>query len=173
MGSCLLKLLSKNIKTFGKKNIKNNNIKLKEMGIVTFFYIIINRKHVSTKFIYIYIFFLSGFSFTDTDDSRDRRGREGTIFYSTLPLPPAHGHSHIYLQLYMWDDYQVFLIATLVFTRLLLDQTYHLVGSPIDWLVYDVCLFTRWFDFKFLLQQFDTGNRWIWTRIDDHPCIKM
>ena len=23
----------------------------------------------------------------------------------------------------------------------------------------------------FLLQQFDTGNRWIWVRIDYHPCI--
>ena len=51
--------------------------------------------------IYINIFFLSGFSFTDTDDSQDSRGREGTIFYSTLPLPPAHEHSDIYLQLCM------------------------------------------------------------------------
>ena len=32
-------------------------------------------------------FFLSGFSFTDTDNLQDSRGREGTIFYSTLPLP--------------------------------------------------------------------------------------
>ena len=46
-------------------------------------------------------FFLSGFSFTDTDDSQDSRGRERTIFYSTLPLPPAHEHSDIYLQLCM------------------------------------------------------------------------
>ena len=23
----------------------------------------------------------------------------------------------------------------------------------------------------FLLQQCDSGNRWIWTRIDHHPCI--
>ena len=46
-------------------------------------------------------FFLSGFSFTDTDDSHNGRGREGTIFYSTLPLPPAHKHSDIYLQLCM------------------------------------------------------------------------
>ena len=30
--------------------------------------------------------------FTDTDDSQDSRGREGTIFYSALPLPPAHEH---------------------------------------------------------------------------------
>ena len=53
-------------------------------------------------YIYIYIYiFSSGFSFTDTDISQDSRGREGTIFYSTLPLPPAHEHSDIYLQLCM------------------------------------------------------------------------
>ena len=64
-------------------------------------------------------FFLSGFSFTDTDNSQDCREREGTIFYSTLPLPPAHEHSGVYLQLCTWDDYHIFLIAALVFTRLL------------------------------------------------------
>ena len=56
--------------------------------------------------------------FTDTDDSQDSRGRVGTIFYSTLPFPPTHEHWDIYLQLCIWDDYHVFLIATLVFTRL-------------------------------------------------------
>ena len=50
--------------------------------------------------------------FTDTDDSQDSRGRVGTIFYSTLPFPPTHEHWHIYLQLCMWDDYHVFLMAT-------------------------------------------------------------
>ena len=30
--------------------------------------------------------------FTDTVDLQDSRGRKGTIFYSTLPLPPAHEH---------------------------------------------------------------------------------
>ena len=39
-----------------------------------------------------FCFFLSGFSFTDTVDSQDSRRREGTIFYSALPLPPAHEH---------------------------------------------------------------------------------
>ena len=64
---------------------------------------------------------------TDTGDLQDSKGRKGTIFYSTLPLPPAHEHSDIYLQLYMWDDYHIFLIAPLVFTRLLLDEIYHLI----------------------------------------------
>ena len=81
------------------------------------------------------IFFLSGFSFTDTDDSQYSKGTEGTIFYFTLPLPPAHEYWEIYLQLCMWDDYHVFLIATLVFTRLLLGEIYHLVELPFDWLI--------------------------------------
>ena len=44
----------------------------------------------------LHFFFLSGFSFTDTDDSQGSRGREGSIFYSTLPLPPTHEHIGIY-----------------------------------------------------------------------------
>ena len=102
--------------------------------------------------------FLSGFSFTDTDDSQDGRGREETIFYSTLPLPPAHkhlgiylfystlslpsAHKHlgIYLQLCIWDDYHIFFIAPLVFTRLLLDEFYHLIELPFH-LIDDVTLF--------------------------------
>ena len=48
--------------------------------------------------------------------------------YSTLPLPPVHGHSDTYLQLCMWDDYHIFLITPLVFNRLLLDEIYHLIG---------------------------------------------
>ena len=106
---------------------------------------------------YFFFFFLSGFSFTDSDNSQNSRGREGTIFNSTLPLPLAHKHSDIYLQLCMWDDYHIFLIATLVFTRLLLDDIlppYRITIYLIDWWC-EVCfsLFTWWFDTRFLLQQ--------------------
>ena len=66
----------------------------------------------------------------DTDDSQDGRGRKETIFYSTLPLPPAHKHLGTYLQLYMGDGYHVFLIALLVFTKLLLNERYHLIELP-------------------------------------------
>ena len=100
----------------------------------------------STCFGFFLFFFLSGFSFTDTDNSQDSRGREGTIFYSTLPLPPAHEHSDIYLQLCMWDGYHIFLIATLVFTRLLLDEIYHLIELLFDWL-----MMWCWFSFVYLL----------------------
>ena len=37
----------------------------------------------------------------------------------------------------------------------------------------NVCLFTWWIDTRVLLQRFDIGNRWIWTRIDCHPCITI
>ena len=51
-------------------------------------------------YIYIYIYIYSIRVFFH-DDSQDRMGRERSIFYSTLPLPPAHEHSDIYLQLCM------------------------------------------------------------------------
>ena len=91
----------------------------------------------------LFFFFSIRLFFTDTDDSHDSRERDRTIFYSSLPLPPAHKHWDIYLQLCMWDDYHVFLIATLVFTRLLLDEIYHLIELPFEWLIDDamfVCL---------------------------------
>ena len=105
-------------------------------------------------------------------DSQDSSGREAIIFFSILPLPAAHEHWDIYLQLCIWDDYHVFLMATLVFTRLLLDviPAYRITIWVIDWW-FNVYLFTWWIDTRFLLQWFDIGNRWIWTRIDYRPCI--
>ena len=89
------------------------------------------------------IFFSIRVFLTDIDDSQGSRGREGTIFYPTLPLPPAHEHWGINMQLCMWDDYHVFLFATLVFTRLLVDEIYHLIDLPFEWLIDDamfICL---------------------------------
>ena len=121
-----------------------------------------NLKHKKESYEprYNYIFFLSGFSFKDTDDSQDSRGREGRIiFYSTLPLPPNHEHWDTYLQLFMWDDYHVSLIVTLEFTRLLLDEIYHLIELPFDWLIDNaIFMFLWWIDSRFLLQQFWNGK---------------
>ena len=50
---------------------------------------------------------------------------------------------HLFATFYMWDDYHIFSIATLVFTRLLLDETNLLIELPFDWLIDDaifVCL---------------------------------
>ena len=49
-----------------------------------------------------------------------QQGKEGDHFYSTLPLLPAHEHREIYLQLCIWDDYHMLLIAPLVFKVLIL-----------------------------------------------------
>ena len=73
----------------------------------------------------------------------------------------------------MWDDYHVFLIATLVFTRLPLDEIYHRIELPFELLIDDVmfvCLLDELI-LGLLLQRFDVRNRWIWTRIGYHPCI--
>ena len=121
--------------------------------------------------IWHHFFFLSGFSFTDTDNSQDSRGKEGTFFYSTLPLPPAHEHSDIFVQLCTWDVYHIFLIAALAFTRLLLDEIYHHIKLLFDWLMSYwlkfVCLLI-WLGFVIAISH--ERNRWTRTRIDYHPC---
>ena len=48
---------------------------------------------------------------------------------------------------------------------------YRITIWVIDWWC-NVCLLTWWINIRFLLQQFVIGNRWIWTRIDYHPCIQ-
>ena len=114
----------------------------------------------------IFFFYHSFLSQTPTIHRTACRGMEGTIFYSTLPLPPAHEHSGIYLQLCMRDDYHIFLIAPrdlppYRITIWLIDVT----------LSFFVCLRDDLI-LAFLLQQFEAGNRWIRTRINYYPsCI--
>ena len=102
---------------------------------------------------------------------QQKKGGDHLLFHSKFS--PAHEQWDIYLQLYMWDVYHVFLMATLVFIRLLLDEIYHLIESLFDWLTDDsmfVCLLDE-FILGFCYSNFDMGNRWIWTRIDCHSCI--
>ena len=68
----------------------------------------------------------------------------------------------------MRDDYHVFLVATLVFTRMLLVEIYHLVELPFDWLIDDamfVCLVDELIP-GICYSDFEMGDRWIWIRID-------
>ena len=64
-------------------------------------------------------------------------GRGGEHLYSSLPIPPVHEHSDIYLQLCMWDDYHVFSIASLVTTRLILSEIYLPSYWTTIWLIDD------------------------------------
>ena len=72
-------------------------------------------------------FFSMGF-FSQTDHSRDSRGRKGTIFN---PLYHIHLLATFRYQftIYMLDDYCV---APLVINRLPLDEIYHLGELPFD-----------------------------------------
>ena len=115
---------------------------------------------------FVIFFFLSGFSFKDTNSSQDRRGREKTIFYFTLP--PTNIQT--FLSNFACEVISHILIAPLVFTwcymRFTTLSNYRLTDLGRDVIL---CLFIWWFDSRFLLQQFDAGNRWIWTSIDNHP----
>ena len=81
----------------------------------------------------ILLFFLSWFSFTDTDNSQDSRRREGPSF-----IPLYHFHPLTKIQTFICNfaheiTITYFLIAMLVFTRLLLAETYHLFKLLFDW----------------------------------------
>ena len=119
-------------------------------------------------------FFLSGFSFTDTDNSQDSRRREGTIFYSTLPLPPAHEHSDIYLQLCTWDDYHILFHCTACIyqttTRWDLPPYRTTIWLVDDAMLIFVCLLVD-FILRFVTAIWHERNWWTRTRVEYHPCI--
>ena len=82
-----------------------------------------------------------------------------------IPLYHYHPLTNIQtfiLQLCTWDDFRIFLIAPLVFTRLLLDEIYHLIELPFDWLIW--C----WFLFVYLLIWFKAFVTaiWLWKPVD-------
>ena len=94
---------------------------------------------------------------------------------------PKCDFNKVALQLYwhgtsVWvllNDYHIFLIAPLVFTDcysmrfITLSSYISLINDVILIFVYLIW----WFDSMLLLQQFDTGNRWIQIHIDHNPCI--
>ena len=94
---------------------------------------------IDLKFL-LFFFFLSGFSFTDTDNSQFRRGREGTFFLFHCTTSTAS-----------WTSRHLF--ATLYVRRL--DEIYHLIELPlIDDVMLFFCSFTWWLGSRFLLQIF-------------------
>ena len=87
------------------------------------------------------------------DDSQDSEGSEGT------------------LQLCMWDVYHIFLIALLVFTRLLLEYIYHRITNL---LIDDVMLILVCLPDDLILGFCCSNLNWETSEnhIDYHPCIK-
>ena len=120
----------------------------------------------ASRWVFFFFFFFVRVLFNGHWRLQDSRGGEGTIFYS------AHEHWQIYLQLCMWDDYYIFLIELLVFTRLLLNEIYHLIELSFDYvtLSFFVCIRDDLI-LAFLLQQFEMGNWWIRTHMNYHLFI--
>ena len=116
----------------------------------------------------IRVFFRRHWRFT----GQQGKGGDHLLFHSTTSTHPRTLW-YLFATLRARRLLRILQIATLVFIRLLLDdEIYHLIELPFDWQIDDaMSLFTWWIDSRFLLQQFDMGNRWIWTRIGYDPCI--
>ena len=124
--------------------------------------------------IYIQFFFLSGFSSqTLTIHRTEGEGRAPSF------IPLYHFHPLTNIETFICNfacemTTRTFNRNTYVYqtaTRWDLPP-YRIIMWLIDWWRI-VCLFTWWIDTRFLLQRFDIGNRWIWTRIDYHPYITI
>ena len=77
-------------------------------------------------------FFLSGFLLRTQFTGHHGKGGDHLLIHSATS---TRSHIQTYLQICMWDDYHVFLIAPLVFTRALLDEIYHLIELAFEWLM--------------------------------------
>ena len=134
--------LRKELRNFYWKKLRTINVVQSPLTLKTHSFNVALKFFVKTLifFLWFSLVMVSGKNFCFFLSVFPSQGREGTIFYSTLPLPTFHEHWDIYLQLCMWDDYHKFLIATLVFTRLILlviDEIYNLIELPFEWLIDD------------------------------------
>ena len=115
-------------------------------------------------------FFYQGFLSRTLMTHRTEGEERGPFF-----IPLYHFHPLTNIQTFICNfAREIFLIATLVFTRLLLDEIFPPYRITI-WLIADVkfvlvCLLDDLI-LGFCYSNLDTGNRWTQTRIDYHPCI--
>ena len=90
------------------------------------------------------LFFLSGFSFTDTDDSLDSKGRAGNhlLFQSTSTSTRSRTLKHLFATLHLRWLLRIFNRNACVY-QTVLDGIYHIIELPFEWLIDDamfVCL---------------------------------
>ena len=111
-------------------------------------------------------FFLSGFPFTDTDDSQDSKGREGTFWdlflFDSNTSTRSRALRHLLATLHVtWLSHIFNRNACVYQTATRWDLLpYRITIWLIDWWC-NVCLFTWWIDSRFLLQRF-----WHWKPVD-------
>ena len=141
-------------------SLKKRNIKIPH------FYLI-KRFMGSIAFFSIRVFFHRHWSFT----GQQGMGVDHLLFHSTA-FTRSRKLRHLFLTLHVRWLSRIFNCNACVYqTATWWDLLpYWITIWLTDWWC-NVCLFTWWIDSKFLLQLFDRGNRWIWTRIDYHSCI--
>ena len=124
------------------------------------------------SFFFVCFFFCFYQGFVSRTLTTHRTAGEGT---GPFFIPLYHFHPLTKIQTFsIWNDYHIFLISTLVFTRLLLDEILPPYRITI-WLIDDVqfvlvCLLGDLI-LGFCYSNLYTGNRWTRTCIDYHPCI--
>ena len=117
-------------------------------------------------------FFLSGFSSQTLMIHRTAGEGRGPSFFPLYHFTLSRTLRHLFATLHVRWLSRIFNRNACVYqaaTRWDLPP-YWITIWVIDWWC-NVSLFTCRIDTRFLLQQFDIGNRWIWTGIDYHPCI--
>ena len=90
---------------------------------------------------------------------QQEKGGDHLLFHSTTSIR-SRIFRHLFATLH-GVDYHIFLITPLVFTRLLLNEIYHLIKLPFDWLMiwhYDFVCLRDDLILALLLQQCETGG---------------
>ena len=117
--------------------------------------------------------FLSGFSFTDIDNSQDSSGREGILVFRSNTSTRSRTFRHLFGTLHVrWLSYIFNRTACIYQTASRWNWPRYRITI---WLIDDVKLvFVCLLDdliLGFCFSNLNTGNRETQTRIDYHPCI--
>ena len=83
--------------------------------------------------IFFFFFFLSGFSFTDTDNSQDSRGRQGTILFHSTTSTRSRTFRHLFATLHVRWLSHIFNRNACIYQTA--TEIYHLIELLFDWLM--------------------------------------
>ena len=133
----------------------------------------VNKRNTKTGCVVFFLFLFSIMVFFHRHwrfTGQQRKGGDHLLFLYTTSTR-SQTLRHLFANLHVRWLSRIFNRNTCVYqTSTRRDSApYQIIIWLMDWWC-NVCLLTWWMDSRFLLQQFDMGNRWIWTRIKYHPC---
>ena len=121
------------------------------------------KLHIKLPLFISDFFFYQGFLSQTLTTHRTAGEGRGPSFIPLYHFHPPTNIQIFILHICTWYDYHIFVIPPLVFTRLLLDEIYHLIESLFDWF-----MIWCWFWIVYLLIWFEvfvTVN-WHWKPVD-------